>query len=377
MGLAERIAEAAQQAAAPEGTQGAQVEGMGPGDGYLDEDVEILPEGAPDSSEGGGAGGPDGEATEEPEARSDDRAPPPPTVSRLVRNISIKERELAQERQERRQEQAEIRRLTGELEAARGGDPIGFDDPVDLVRAWAMRRLGTKDASDPRVMQALQDATQDLTVEGFPQSSDLVPDLRARREQRQRERQDRERFRSYDERLRQLDREREQAKAEAQMTGLRSAATQYLSVNSERTPLLQAAGEAEGFDPADLVVRRALQGVRTGEFPDPATTADLARLYGVIAAGYEDHYRGLVGKLSARAGKPPARLDAQVKRSVQGAPPSRAAGADAGKTQQQKARSTRGGGGRGNAGLVDEPDQDERLDLAARIARAERAARRR
>jgi len=313
---------------------------------------------------------------------------PAPTVSRLIRNVRVKERELAAERQARRGDQAELARLRAEVEGIRrgAGDP---DDPVDLVRSWAVRRLGltAEQASDPRVLRALQEAATDLTAEAF-EASDADPALRERRLARQRQREEAGRFRSYEQRIAAMEAERSRAQDEAVVAEVRADATQYLAANSARTPHLSLAVEAGDVDPVRLLMESAAEMIRSGEAPEPRSKADVGRLYGLVLANAERHYAGLAARLSSRtAGKPPGGIvggngDARGQRRGGESRSGARDGGDAGDGRRgparTPARATRGGGGRGSA--TPEPPESnepgERLTLEQRVRRAELAARR-
>ena len=317
------------------------------------------------------------------------------SVSRLVRNVAVKERELAAERQARRQEQAELNRLRAEV-GRLSQRPQDADDPVELLRGWAVRRLGLTQAqaNDPRVLAALQEAAVDLTAEAYEQS-DADPSLRERRAARQRRREEAARFGSYEQRIAAMEAERARAEEAAVVAEVRSDAVQYLSANSARTPHLSAAVEAGDIDPVALLMESAAAMIESGEAPQPRNRAEVGRLYGLVLANAERHYAGLAQRLAAKAapgapgGKPaPAAgkrrpgidvrdggRSAKVSSGDARDPRSRAGGAS-GNGKASGARSTRGGGGRGSAAPEPIEEPGERLDLEARIRRAERDARR-
>lgn len=370
--LAERIAALA---ASGGGDQSAQsTDEMGPGDGYLDEDVEIVgdddgaSEGDTDDDVGGEGDDAAGDTSDEevtPERRERAEAP---SVSRLVRNIGVKERELATARQELRQLQAKVQELSAERGPGRGDS----DDPIDLLESMAMRSLNVRDPNDPRVVQFIQDVARDLTLHGFRNDKD--PEWTASREALQQRRQERNRFKSYDERVARLERERAEAEVRATRATLHAQTAEYLTTNAKATPLLRAAGEAEGFDPAQVVLDRALAGVRNGEFPDPRDQRELRQLLGAIADSFETHYRTLAGKLVPGATKQTKPLNGRgipAKREVRQRERTEV------RAPRSETTNTRGGGGRGRAAPPQDTDGGERLDLAARIARAERQTRRR
>jgi hypothetical protein len=389
MTLAEQIAAAA--GAAP-GSDDDGLDGLDGLDGTpASSEATADPHGSPPSSEEGlewTDGGQEEDAPPvTPQTTVDD---PAPAVSRLIRNVRVKERELAAERGARRTEQAELQRLRAEVGRLSAG-PQDADDPVDLLRGWAIRRLGLTEAQagDPRVLQALQQATVDLTAEAF-EASDADPALRERRIARQRQREEAGRFRSYEQRIAAMEEERAAAQEQAVVAEVRADATAYLSANAARTPNLSAAAEAGDVDPIALMMESAAEMIRSGQAPEPRSKADVGRLYALVLSNAERHYAALADRLSARrAGNvAPAipvrnggpRGDAGQQR--QGDPRSRARGDAAGdgrRAQGAPTKATRGGGGRGSAGPDAREDDDgsgERPDLWTRVRRAELAARR-
>jgi hypothetical protein len=360
-------------------------------DGGIDLIEDPTGDREPTGTSGWDPGDPDGEEGGEPapDPVQIESQAPAPSMSRLVRSVANKERELARERQERRVEQQELARLRSQLESRQG--PDDRDDPVELLRDWATRRLGltTAQSSDPRVMELLREATTDLTAEAF-EASEGVDGLRQRREERRRRVEEAGRFRSYEQRIGQMEAARQRAEDEARVAGYKAHAAQVVAAQSTKTPFLGAAVEAGDVpDLAQAVMATAVEMVRTGQAPDPTDQTQLSRLYGLIIANMEEHYRGLGERLSARtAAKPAGRLDVRNAggrssgaAATSGRTPSRAGGGAGGDGRTRApARSTRGGGGRGAAGPSTPDDSGDgdggRLSLAERIERAARAAQR-
>lgn len=300
------------------------------------------------------------------------------TVGRLLRNMRVKERELAQEREDRRQDRTELVRLQGrvrELEDDGGGRDDG--DPVEALVSAVLRRLGAKSVDDPRFREAFKDAVTQATAEAY-NTEDSGGALRSVREERQRGRAERQRFKAYDDRIKAMEVDRLKAMEQAQSAQLESAAMTYMTVNEAKTPYLRAAAAVEGFSPAELIVQAARAMVDSKQAPDPTSMKALGELYAVVAGNYERHFKALAAGLRDPGGKSAAGIGNRNNQSQAGsvqrvAPSSKAGGSDA----RVKARDTRGGGGRGSAAQQTQaPDDDGPGDLASRIARAERLARR-
>jgi hypothetical protein len=302
------------------------------------------------------------------------------SYSRLRLNASRQARQLTEASGRVKALEAEVARLS---EAARvqGQEP---DDVVELVQATLMRRLGVKDASDPKLIAAIQELATDLTLEGFRDAADRDESLRARREQRQRERAEARRHAEYQRQIDELRMERLQAQRAQEEARGQAMVAQFVGETAADYPYMNAAA-GDDFDPAAFIFQAAEEGIASGKLPQPRSVEDVREVLHRVAGNLEAHYRGLAERISARtAGKRDSRLlsgktrdgetDGRRTSESHRAPAARDRGRDGRSTRD--VAPTRGGGGRGTPGPSAPVDPDEPDDLAARFRRMQRAARR-
>lgn len=319
----------------------------------------------------------DGEDTDGPEdgPHSDEPEGTRPTsYSRLLRQRARDLSELSLERESRARLETELTALRQELRDSRQADPT---DVVDLVRDFLRRELGAQDASDPRVQRALEEAVTELTVEAYPDAAKNEESLARVQREREARRTERERTRVYDERVRRLELENERHRAEAALAGLRDQAQRLVTESAERLRFLSAAAAAGDIVPADFILKAARHAVATGQEPDPQDEGQLRALYSRIALRLDGHYQALAGRLT-----PSTAPSTSVKRRPSGDLSVRGAAVNpvTKDNGHRHPRPSRGGGGRATI-PANHPDSDdtsvpERLDLTARIERAQRLARR-
>lgn len=315
--------------------------------------------------------------SEEPEAPPvEDRS-----FSRMVRNMAVKERELTTARQSITALEAEVRRLSDSVRQSQASTE--HSDPIEVVRDMLARRIGVKDASDPRVRQALQELATDLTVESFDESA-LDDDLRQRRQSRQSRIREEESRRQLREEIDGIRRERDQARQQAIEADLINGTAEFVRGRSAELPFLVGAIEAGELDHR-VLLQAARRGIQEGRWPDPTTREELEDVLDVVSTNLNEHYRSVADKLSTHLGKGRQQANGQMTRDGrQGrndagrdtptraggrGDTSRASGGSRGQANRPPASPNRGGGGRGIPGPASEPVDDEDDSLANRFNR--------
>lgn len=305
------------------------------------------------------------------------------SYSRLRLNASRQARQLTEAQGRVKALESEVARLSESARAA-GQEP---EDVVELVQSTLMRRLGVRDAADPRLLQAIQELATDLTIEGFREAAEADESLRARRDQRTRERQERARQAEHQRQIDELKRERLQDKLDRETAAGQAMTARFVADTAAEYPYMNAAA-GDDFDPAPFIFQAAERGIADGKLPQPRTPDEVLEVLHRVAGNLEAHYRGLAERISARTGgKPGTRLisDGTKKRDgeTDGRRASESRRSPAAGNRGRDGRGTRdvaptrGGGGRGVPGPSAPVDPDEPDDLAARANRLMRAASRR
>lgn len=301
------------------------------------------------------------------------------SFSRLRLNLSRQSRQLTESEGRVRALEAEVQRLSGLNRSQQARQ----SDVIELVRDWAISQLGEGvQANDPRVLKAMQDALEDLTIEAHPDAADLVPEYKQRRSERQRLAQERARHLDYQRQLDELKAERLRlSQQEINAAGL-GMVSDFVQSNADRLPFLSAANEAGEIDAVRYLWQTAEDGIAQGHFPMPKTAQDCMDILSVLSDKVERHYRSVAEKLSApliKGGKmqrqEQTRRTDVTRKEMRGAPPAR----DRGRItngRDGKSVVNRGGGGRGTPDPIDSNAGDGYLDdaddLASRFKRVRR-----
>ena len=355
--LAERFGQAYDDAEDAEFGDQTDDEGSQDDDGEADQ----VDDGAPKERNRGRSKGPAGAS----DASGDDQ-----TFSQMRLNLSKQTRQVAEQARTIKELQSKVESLS------RQGQVQDHEDVVDMVRGWAARRLGTTDVNDPRILEVLQDAAQDLTIEGYNVKDDPV--FKDRAESRRKAREERSYKESIDRQFQELRNERQQIAVERQKAEVSQSISQFVESVADEFPFMMAAHDSGDIDHTELLMAAAHEAVASGQYPDPRTYEELHDLVHMLAKNVDAHYRKIDEAFSARrSSKNGGKVGSKLSRGVNG---------DEARSQERGKASTRvdakgstkknvdgrrpvsGGGGKGRPAPAQVHD-DGPDDLSARVER--------